>query len=1627
LSDSGRSQGETPDLIKINDEVAEKMDRNHTAIKDGANKLSEQYPGIYNINQVCEIYDRLAGGGWDYDYDVNVIDRINYANETLLLAMERDVVVVGDCEDFAILMASLIESIEGSARVTFAYVLDGNDVLQGGHAYVEVYLGEEVDPYVTELINWLKNYYNVDEINCNITNGEVWLNLDCRYTSRNHPGEPYGPYLEGDEIVRREIVFEPDIKRSPRIIPLIDSMNSEEGWRQDSSTGSSIEISPVEVRSARGIEQSALEISYNLSERGQVEITKKIGPKDLSDLRGLRLSYKGDGAPNTIELRMVYADGTTFGTSWISATDTDNDWMSQDVLWSSPNSLYRQFYCLEPKGKCEYYKNGLYDPNNISEMKFIISNNPDEGDLAGRGTLIIDRVQGLMVISDTIWVEIEKDRQRAVAQNLNQHAESILNQHGDLLPLSVLLTIESLRLYPYWGNMRTIYDELALLPYPVSCLTHDNDVEEVAFSLDGIYAATVDLKGTARLWHIANGGEIYHINDTFIETIAFSPDGKHFVTGGLGPNVHVRDVLTGEESMEINLSRYGEEHVAFSSEVKALVFSPDGKYIATAEKVLLMTGFEGLLGIWNAKTGKNIVTMVHEDEVSSIDFSPDGKYLASAGHDKTARLWDIETGEEVARVNHDSSVSDVAFSPDGRYLATASEFAVQVWDLTNDRNNFKTITHENFVNAVKFSPDGRCLATASDDNTARIWELSDGQEVARIVHENRISSLDFSSDGDYIITASDDDTARIWETTGWGGLTSMKEKFGWVTWADFGGDGRYLATAGGPLVQVWDLENSCRAEEIMYAYDISVVDGLVFSPGGKYLAVAYLDKKLIIYDIDAGQEVARTNYVGYLMNLVFSHDDKYLATANSDRAVCIWNASTGEEIAKLEHEWWLVSDFTFSLDGKTLATSSDDKTARIWNASTGEEIAKLEHDDVVNQMVFSPDDTKLATASYDYTVRIWDTLTGEVRAKLKHGGWVNQIAFSPDSTKLATASNDYTARIWDASTGEEIAKLEHECWQGSVLDVEFSPDGAFLATRSDDNIARIWDASTGEEIARLEHPDRVNQVIFSPCGAILATASNATVRFEDASTGEELARLEHSDRVNQFIFSPCGATLATTSNATVYLWDVSTAEEIARLKHSDLVNDFSFSHDGAILATASNDKTGRIWNVSTGTEIARLENGGSVNDVAFSCDGATLATASDDFTARIWNASNGKEIARLEHDESVFKVAFCPDGVTLATASGGNVTRVLEADTGKEVSKISHEKSVVAISFNPDGTRLTTADRDGTANMWEVKTGDQLASINQNATGDVALSSDGRYLATVYYNEYDLNNLNLSALEWESYWVEVREVATNREMVWIPTEGYVVSLAFSRDGKYLAASSFTDAIVSEVDGGREVAKMTHKAYIMTVALSPDGKYLATTSQDNCARIWDVTNGQEVATLRHGTTLRGTEFSSDGRYLATLDYDGGLKIWPRHTEDIISEACARLNRNLTPAEWMRYMGDDLYNSACQDVCKPEYNFTVPNVTVHVLEATPIVVKPGENITLSFSNAPGNDGDWISIYPTDEKSENFGEFYYLNGATDGKLTFTAPPSEGFYHFRLFPNWPSGGYDEIAMSNIVSVSID
>jgi WD40 repeat protein len=113
----------------------------------------------------------------------------------------------------------------------------------------------------------------------------------------------------------------------------------------------------------------------------------------------------------------------------------------------------------------------------------------------------------------------------------------------------------------------------------------------------------------------------------------------------------------------------------------------------------------------------------------------------------------------------------------------------------------------------------------------------------------------------------------------------------------------------------------------------------------------------------------------------------------------------------------------------------------------------------------------------------------------------------------------------------------------------------------------------------------------------------------------------------------------------------------------------------------------------------------------------------------------------------------------------------------------------------------------------------------------------------------------------------------------------VRAVAFSRDGKLLAAAGGLPARIGEVkiwdvEQRAEIRTLRgHADCIYAVAFSPDGRVLATSSYDRLIKLWDVATGQELRTLKdHIDAVFALAFTPDGRRVVSGAADRTVKVW-----------------------------------------------------------------------------------------------------------------------------------------------------
>lgn len=178
-------------------------------------------------------------------------------------------------------------------------------------------------------------------------------------------------------------------------------------------------------------------------------------------------------------------------------------------------------------------------------------------------------------------------------------------------------------------------------------------------------------------------------------------------------------------------------------------------------------------------------------------------------------------------------------------------------------------------------------------------------------------------------------------------------------------------------------------------------------------------------------------------------------------------------------------------------------------------------------------------------------------------------------------------------------------------------------------------------------------------------------------------------------------------------------------------------------------------------------------------------------------------------------------------------------------------------------------DKEEEDNGVEIKVLGKVSGFEDWVTS-VAWSPDGKTVAAGSYDEIKLID------------AKTRKVAKK-----LKTKGFAHSLAFSQDSKSIAVGRFRGAEVWNAETAKkELTLDGHNGYVMCVEYSPDGKTMATGGEDGTARLWNAETGKAIKTLVESEyPVMGVAFSPDGSLLAVALGDetrvtqpGPIQVW-----------------------------------------------------------------------------------------------------------------------------------------------------
>lgn len=674
-----------------------------------------------------------------------------------------------------------------------------------------------------------------------------------------------------------------------------------------------------------------------------------------------------------------------------------------------------------------------------------------------------------------------------------------------------------------------------------------------------------------------------------------------------------------------------------------------------------------------------------------------------------------------------------------------------------------------------------------------------------------------------------------------------------------------------------------------------------------------------------------------------------------------------------------VDETALSADGRTMAIAIGRGSPRVlaWQPGssasphpiatswTVEDLAVSPHGDiVVGALAYQPDGVAQLRA---YTIDGEQLLS--LHGKRALGGYPGDVAFTDDGRLLM-----FVSEMAGRPSGLRGRLVQVDPTSGTLTTLRTfgrsEPGDAtayFQASFTDDTSAVVAWTDDQTRAYRVTLPDgrpvRLRlaprpatslEFVATPTGALQLWSDGAVTRYD--ARGRPVQGLDvHRAPVRDAAVLPDGRAAVTAGDSgQVELWSVdprtgdwSLPETLTG--HAGAVQQVEVAAGGGALLTAAQDGQLLTWDLTGeagfGTSYPGLTGRWVSNRIDVVDPGRLIVAptrtpvrSSDDETGRAAGRPVGTaSVAAVFIDPRTGRVvdevrvgttdiatvgniwgssvAVSPDRGSVAVTSTYAVT-VLDTQTGEQVVRfpfpLGRSLRVWSVEWSPDGSKLllgTEGDGHGDVVVVDTDTWRVVRRIHSHG-GSVQVfewAADGRTLAAGvnYTGAIDLYDSDLRHLRR----VELGE------------GGDVYDLAFSPDGTMLAAARGGGG-VTVVDTGtwqpvHETAIM-HGDFALDVEWLPDSNTIVSAGADESASLYDVRRDLVRAQALPATDVRShgaTFLLPEPNDELVIFSEGAGRRYPLDPAQWLAQACTVAGRDLTQAEWAKYLPDRPYRPVC----------------------------------------------------------------------------------------------------------------
>lgn len=652
--------------------------------------------------------------------------------------------------------------------------------------------------------------------------------------------------------------------------------------------------------------------------------------------------------------------------------------------------------------------------------------------------------------------------------------------------------------------------------------------------------------------------------------------------------------------------------------------------------------------------------------------------------------------------------------------------------------------------------------------------------------------------------------------------------------------------------------------------------------------------------------------------LEFSLNGRFLLIANRE-FLAIWGVTAGratpQPLFVTRNRWFTAC--ALSPDGEWVAAADYFDITHVWNVKTGEEVAA--HRMRSTELLFSRDGNWLIGSTEAEGAAVWSFRANRVFARASDGAETRDVKLSEDGRYLYTQAQNASIRSWDMPShlGVGAREFPRSDRLVQISGLKSSTDSSVMAVDLSYGGIVVWETATNRTL--YASPPGSYSMDLSADGKTLAVVDGKALSLIELATSKVFQRIpltsSHIDyrspdppdrRARVFWMEP-GDAVPRLFDSAEFTEEVPSGEgldtetprapkDLPRIQRKVRILPTASFKTSRRMSGGSDQDLPAYRDSATGRDWPFASMGGHIHRVKLSRDGSRVAVSTLDYLF-VFDAKSGRRLARIA-------LGYALERPIVPKSWAGRAGSLAEADT--QDGRIRRTAFVGDFWFQEsDQELLVSTASEGGNPLWRwvlrpdgTAEGSPLPihtpqSMVAMASGLIARAQDGQ--------------------------IQILRLDGTLQRT-IPAKGSPFKL--SDEGRLLVvhtAGKEGDALaIWNLQTGTLISTIGQLPSVNDAILSADGEFLLITGMDTETRLYRISDATEQARIPQTDRFWDVlALDAHARFVISRRSDDKfITITPLRSEDLLTAACARTLRSLTPAEWQHSLDDEPVRPTCQ---------------------------------------------------------------------------------------------------------------